>query len=365
MQSPPLAACSGLAATSSSTAAELALVVTARSLGGLLSALVEIRFSKQTEDGVVFLRYGVLPGELARAFVAYPRVWSRLPRLLLYCRSPLFDVQWGFAGQSGYHPESCIFYDGPDVVPTSSGTPLLDCALADFHWRADADRVGVIGVLLTALTMPHWGRGHPFLAINGNRPGVGKTTLARVIGVIVERTEPSCVSYIPGDTEFERQLATRVEAGDRVINNAKTRRAIASAVLERCITSSRLNFRRLGSNSSITRPQNDVLFCLTMNLAQLGPDPHQLSFVREMSGNSGRGHRTAEISFSHMTGNHACRPRPSTSTTRCWTAAEAHNPKSVVPSTEGGRRSYASMLQIELTRNVLKLLQIICETTYK
>ena len=43
-------------------------------------------------------------------------------------------------------------------------------------------------------------------------------------------------------------------------------------MLERCITDTRLNFRRLGSNTAITRPQNDLLFCLTMNLTQLGPD---------------------------------------------------------------------------------------------
>jgi len=250
------------------------VVVTDRNLGGLLSALVEIRFARQTEDGVAFQRYGVQPADLARAFVADPRVWSRLPRLRLYCRSPLFDARWGFIGRTGYHPGPGIFYDGPDVVPTTDGTPLLHKALADFHWKGEADLVNFVGVLLTALTMPHWGRGHPFLAINGNKPGVGKTTLARVLGVLVEGVEPSTVSYVPDDAEFEKQLATRVEAGDRIIvvDNAKTNRAIESAVLERCITDSRLNFRRLGSNSAITRPQNDILFCLTMNLTHLGPD---------------------------------------------------------------------------------------------
>jgi len=122
--------------------------------------------------------------------------------------------------------------------------------------------------------MPHWGRGHPFLATNGNKPGVGKTTLARVLGVLVEGSDPNTVSYTTDDAEFEKQLATRVEAGDRVIviDNAKVHRGIESAVLERCITDTRLTFRRLGSNTAITRPQNDVLFCLTMNLTNLGTD---------------------------------------------------------------------------------------------
>ena len=249
-------------------------VVTDRNVGGLLSALIELRFLRDTDEGTTFQRYGVLPAELARAFVSDPRVWSRLPQLHLYCRSPLFDEQWGFVGRTGFHPGPGVFYDGPTVRPSTEGAPLLHRALADFHWKDEADLVNFVGVLLTALTMPHWGRGHPFLAVNGNKPGVGKTTLARVLGVVVEGVEPNTVSYIPDDTEFEKQLATRVEAGDRVIviDNAKTSRAIQSAVLERCITDSRLTFRRLGSNTAITRPQNDILFCLTMNLTHLGPD---------------------------------------------------------------------------------------------
>ena len=247
--------------------------LTDRNLAGYLSALVEIRFMRATDEGMAFLRYGVLPSELARAFVSDPRVRSRLPRLRLYCRSPIFDEGWRFVGRPGYHPEAEVFYDGPCVEP-SEGVELLCRALDGFHWKGEADLVNFVGAMLTALTMPHWGRGHPFLAVNGNKPGVGKTTLACVLGVIVEGVEPSTVSYVPDDGEFEKQLATRVEVGDRVvvIDNAKTRKAIASPVLERCITDARLNFRRLGSNTAISRPQNDIIFCLTMNLTALGQD---------------------------------------------------------------------------------------------
>ena len=250
------------------------VVVHERNLPGLLAALLELRFMRQTEDGHRFLRYGVLPAELARAFTCDPRVWSSLPELHLYCRSPVFAAGWAFVGVPGYHPALGVYYDGPAVEPQQTAPDLLEQALRDFHWKGEADLVNFVGALLTALTIPMWGRGHPFLAVNGNKPGVGKTTLARVLGVLVEGTEPSTVSYIPDDAEFEKQLATRVEAGDRVIviDNAKTRKPIESPVLERCVTDSRLNFRRLGSNTSISRPQNDILFCLTMNLTALGTD---------------------------------------------------------------------------------------------
>ena len=249
------------------------VTITDRNIAGLLSSVAEIRFLRESEEGQTFLRYDVLPGDLGRAFVASPEVRTRLPRLHQYTRSPLFDHDWRFIGMPGFHAESGTYYDGPLVEPLDTFTHL-DAALRDFHWKAEADRSNFVGALLTALTMPHWGRGHPFLAINGNKPGVGKSTLARVLGVVVEGAVPSSVSFTPDDAEFEKQLATRVEAGDRVlvIDNVKTRRTIESAVLERCITDARLNFRRLGSNTAITRSQNDLLVCLTMNLTQMGQD---------------------------------------------------------------------------------------------
>jgi hypothetical protein len=249
------------------------VTITERNLAGLLSSQVELRLLDEVDDELIFRRFDVLPGDLSRAFVHSPRVLVSLPALEMYARAPLFDREWRFVGRPGYHAASGIYYDGPGVQPRP-GVELLLRSLADFHWKQPADLVNFVGALLTALTMPHWGRGHPFLAINGNKPGVGKSTLARVLGAIVEGTDPHTVSFGNDEAELEKQLATRIEAGDRiiVIDNARTRRAIESAVLERCVTDTRLSFRRLGSNTAISRPHNDVLFCLTMNLTQMGAD---------------------------------------------------------------------------------------------
>ncbi len=250
------------------------ILITERNVAGLLSALVEIRFLFESEDGQELVRYDVLPSDLARAFVYSPRVSAALPVLVAYTRTPLFDTSWRMIARPGFHEDSGVFYDGVAIEPTE-GTATLDAALSGFCWKEPADRINVLGALLTTVTMPLWTRGHPFVAINGNKPGVGKSTLARLIGLLSEGgTEPSTVSWCPDEGEFEKQLATRVEAGDRVIivDNAKTAKPIESPVLERCITDTRLNFRRLGSNTSIGRAQNDVLFCLTMNLVQMGAD---------------------------------------------------------------------------------------------
>jgi len=267
--------------------------VNERNLSGLLQTRVELRYLRDTDEGTVFVKYDVLPGDLSRAFVSSPDVLRQLPVLRMYTRTPVFDRSWRFVGTPGYDLESGIFYDGPPVSPVA-GLQHLEAVLRDFHWQARVDLVNFVGALLTALTMPHWGGGHPFLAINGNKPGVGKSTLARVLGMLVEGAAPCTLTYTPDEAELEKQpqrrtVAPRIEAGDRIVvlDNVKTSRPIESAVLERSVTDARLNFRRLGSNASITRPQNDLLLCLTMNLTQLGPDLRRraLPLNLELKGN--------------------------------------------------------------------------------
>ncbi len=244
-----------------------------QNLPGVLSSFLELALMHQDEDGLAFDRYDVLPTVLARAFLASPRVGHRLPVLTSYVRSPVFDKEWNFIATFGFHAASGIFYDGPGVRPRG-GDVALRRAVDDFKWKAEPDRVNFIGALLTGLTMPLWALGHPFLAINGNKPGVGKSTLATVLAVVTEGEVPSAITLTANDEEFEKQIATRVEAGDRtiIVDNAKATGAISSAVLERSITAPKLNFRRLGSNTSISRPENDVLFVLTMNVTQLCAD---------------------------------------------------------------------------------------------
>lgn len=244
-----------------------------KNLPGILSAYLELAMLHEGEEGRVFHGYQALPLSLSRALIHNPRFRSKLPVLTAYARSPVFDLRWNLVATFGWHEPSGIFYDGSEVR-LRNGDAAIRAAIDGFAWREEADRVNLVGALLTMLTITHWTRGHPFLAINGNKPGVGKSTLARVLAAIVEGRAPPTVSYVPNDEEFEKQIATRIDAGDRVliVDNAKATTAISSPVLERCITDANLSFRRLGSNTAISRPQNDVLFVLTMNMTQLGPD---------------------------------------------------------------------------------------------
>ena len=64
--------------------------------------------------------------DLARAFVASPRVHLLLPPLHLFTRSPLFDRDWSFVGRPGYHESSGVYYDG-------RGKPLTEALRCVMH----------------------------------------------------------------------------------------------------------------------------------------------------------------------------------------------------------------------------------------
>lgn len=86
----------------------------------------------------------------------------------------------------GFDPDSGIFYDGPPISRTEGIAALAAALCGGACWEEEVDRVNANGAMLTTLTMPMWKRGHPFVAINDNSAGVGKSTLARVIALVAE-----------------------------------------------------------------------------------------------------------------------------------------------------------------------------------
>jgi hypothetical protein len=249
--------------------------LSSQNFSGLLSSLVEIEALHQQKGGaLVSGGYCLLPARHATAFLTSPTVIDQFPLLTHYAHSPLFDRDWNLISTPGYDARSGIYYCGTWVQPATN-TTVLDRVLADFCWKSPVDRVNYLGLLITGVTILHSPGTHPAAMFNANQTGAGKSTLARCMGWLLHGGCHS-VSYTSDDAEFEKQIATRVSAGDRVIliDNAKHSqrvREVSSAVLERSITDPVLNYRRLGSNTPIRRP-NDVIFGITMNDAKLSVD---------------------------------------------------------------------------------------------
>lgn len=244
-------------------------------------------------------KYGVMPQWLINTFLLSPdRVRRSLPPLDFYSRIPVVDLDFNLIATPGYHEESKSYYHG-EPIELAEDTTQLDRMLGTFLWKQHVDQVNYLGLLLTAATVQHWPGIHPLAVINGNRPGVGKSLLAKILSVLVDGRTPRSISYNPNDEEFEKQIATRVKVGDNVIliDNAKRTvrvRAVNSGVLERSVTDETLSYRQLGSNSQITRT-NTILFCLTMNATTLSADLARRALPINLEGTGDVRHHQFEI----------------------------------------------------------------------
>ncbi len=211
------------------------------------------------------------PYDLFRRLKHAPAQRARLPVLNHYSRIPIFDGAFNLI-EPRYHPATGFYYAGPKVTPASDRSHL-DVICEEFAWRDPAtDRANFFGMLLTAVLMPQFIGKHPAIVINGNQRSVGKTLMATIISILVDGRPPHPITYTADGAEFEKQLATRVNHGDNVIliDNIDVT-VVKSAALDRSVTGTMLNFRRLGTNEEISMP-NTALFVLTLNNSGLSKD---------------------------------------------------------------------------------------------
>jgi len=249
-----------------------------RNVRGLLASHLEIcrwkrnrKVEPDHEHAWLMSGHSTLSRDEANVLLSHHAI-DGFPAIEYYTRTPVYTRSWRCVRTPGFDERSGVYYDGPPVQPR--GPELLGELTSGFAWRAEADAAAFLAALLTGVLMPHWWDGnHPFLAVDANRQQIGKSTLVKVIGMILDGRSPRSMS-LTEEEELEKQVATAVADGSRVllIDNVRGSRAIASPRLERWITDTELTFRRLGSNTTIRRPHNDVLFALTMNDTQLNRD---------------------------------------------------------------------------------------------
>src|SRR5262249_48999336 len=152
-------------------------------------------------------------------------------------RTPSFDRELQLL-LPGYNAEVATWYDGPEV-PRSWALTHLRALLADFPFREDGSVANLIGYLVSTLLHAVTGKS-PLLVIGANMPGVGKTTLAKLVGLLVDGQLPSSVSYTDADDSFEKALGAKLRQDARtiLIDNARVRSArmaVTSSVLERFV----------------------------------------------------------------------------------------------------------------------------------
>lgn len=232
------------------------------------------------------IQFSVPPKALAVLLNAEP-LSRALTRIDMYARRSLFSPDFTLLGP-GYHHAYRILIHGPEIEPDLSPLPgaasaldrlppLLRVLLGDFCFREPTDLTNYLGLMLTGLLTNHFLTTLKGLAlIDGNQPGVGKTLLMRVLGILLDGVDPHLIHYTPDEEELQKRICATLRPARQsvlVIDNAKqpSGTPISSPVIEANSMAAEISLRILGVSENFVRP-NDVIWSLTMNQTKVSPD---------------------------------------------------------------------------------------------
>jgi hypothetical protein len=250
-------------------------------------ACVQIKKDKKTGEETCW--EFKLPDSICDQFFASSGCTSSLPAVKTYATHSVFDGDFLLHGP-GYHPEQQILVQGVGITPDMSSLPAaprrpaatvkeatdrlpphLHRLLKDFDWAGVIDLINAIGALLMGLLMNHFVEdGHPMVVIRGNQPSIGKSLLAKVIGMIFDGRLVAAIKK-SGDEEFDKLLCGLLKKRRRMIFLDNLRSKLDSERIEQIVTSPTIMVRILGVNDFGEWP-NDVLFILTSNGLVAGRD---------------------------------------------------------------------------------------------
>ena len=134
-----------------------------------------------------------------------------------------------------------------------------------------------VAVLITGILITHFIiNGKPVVLLDGNQPGLGKTLLVRVIGIVLDGMDPRTIHYTAEEEELQKRICATLRGSPQsqvLIDNAKVKAetAIHSAVIEANSMAPEISLRILGKSENYVRP-NDLLWYLTMNNTKASPD---------------------------------------------------------------------------------------------
>lgn len=228
------------------------------------------------------------PRWFANLLLASDLLHGRLPRIRMYANRPVFDADFHLCS-AGWNEGPGFLVHGPHVepVPPEPGDPNrtaldrlprhLRALLGGFCFCSCADVTNALAMLLTGLLANHFVEpGKGVFLIDGNQPGLGKTLLVRVAGIVLDGTDPWPISYAADDEELLKRICALLRGSLQslvLVDNAKatTGGVISSPAIEANSMAPTVALRILGRSATIDRP-NDLLWVLTMNDTRVSPD---------------------------------------------------------------------------------------------
>jgi hypothetical protein len=168
---------------------------------------------------------------------------------------------------------SAVNHDPTDADVRQAVEELLD-VVKDFPFEAGSEDVGRavwVAALLTLAGRPAFDGPAPLFLFDATTAGSGKTTLAKLLSVIVRGVDPPLAGMPASTAELKKAMTAALLRGDamHVFDNCTT--TIGNEVLDMLLTSTNYQDRRLGTNETIVAEAR-MLLVATSNNAGIGAD---------------------------------------------------------------------------------------------
>lgn len=200
-------------------------------------------------------------------------------------RSPFFTPAGGAVLANGYSDAAQqLLVDCPAVRLDAAPTPAAALAylrdlVADFPFDSESEASNWIGALVAVVARPMIRGPLPLLMIEANKPGSGKTLLAKMIQGICGLPIES--SPLPKDEKAVAQLLLSILLNSQAVHVFdNVTHAVVSASLDMVLTSDSYTDRILGKSKTVTCAVRQ-LWILTVNNGRLSRDmARRISRVR-------------------------------------------------------------------------------------
>lgn len=203
------------------------------------------------------------------------------PGLAGIMHTPFIAADGRIVTHQGYDPPSRCYLDVPsdladmaipDKPSTREVTAAKDCLertiIAEFEWADDASRASAWAALFTPalLTILPESANIPGLLINKPAPGSGATYFAQIVGTVYagEMPEIETAPAMDDINEWRKTIITILRNGQALAIFDNITEPLGNAVLMALLTTRRFGGRLLGTNDSVTQP-NNALYVFTGN----------------------------------------------------------------------------------------------------
>lgn len=206
---------------------------------------------------------------------------SQAPTVTGLLTHPIVLRNGEILARDGHHAATGLYLAGVDVQglraydqqeASAAVQRLRTEFFGEFEFRAPIDGMTAVAGLLTGVQRRLLDAA-PGLAALAHTQSSGKTTLARLIHVVLTGHDMPATTFPDDKSEFQKQLLSILLRSPAMVcfDNLPDGATMQSAALAAAMTSAAVDQRVLGASKNAT-PLTNVLFVMTGNNLSLGPD---------------------------------------------------------------------------------------------